>query len=76
MKRKNSWILLVLIIVIFISIPVFHVLKTKWNEDDHHSEIPYGYTNDASQLNLTKVDTIIQVPENKEEIKQFERNAY
>lgn len=27
-----------------------------------------GYTNDASQLNLTKVDTIIQVPNDKKEI--------
>lgn len=55
-------------IIIFLLIPTFHILKTKWNEKDVSIEIPKGFTNDASQLNLTKIDTIIQVPNNKNEI--------
>ncbi len=71
-KRKNSWILFVLFILICIAIPLFHVMKTKWNENNHHTTIPVGYTDDASQLNLTKIDSIIPVSENPEEmIKQL-----
>lgn len=57
-----------MIVVIFISIPIFHVLKTKWNEYKIQISTPKGYTNDASQLNLTKIDTLIQVPNDKKEI--------
>lgn len=55
-------------ILIFLSIPVIHVLKTKWNEQDIKAETPKGFTNDASQLNLTEIDTLIIVPNNKTEI--------
>lgn len=68
MRKKYLWIIGVLIIFVFLSIPIFHILKTKWNEKDISSEIPIGYTNDASQLNLTKIDTIIQLPNDKKEI--------
>lgn len=68
MKKKYIWILIILIIVVFITIPVCHVLKTKWNETDKKTDIPNGYANDASQLNLTKVDTIIKVPNDKKEM--------
>ncbi|MEN4762322.1 FAD-binding oxidoreductase [Chryseobacterium sp. C39-AII1] len=71
MKKKYLFVLLTLafISLIFISIPIFHVLKTKWNESDFHkTEIPKGYTNDASELNLTKIDTLILVPKTKPEI--------
>jgi len=71
MKKKSFYILgiFLLIALIFISIPVFHVLKTKWSENDFHkTETPKGYANDASQLNLTKIDTLIQVPKTKPEI--------
>jgi len=65
MKKKYLWIIGVLGVVLFISIPIIHILKTKLDETDHKKEIPHGYTNDASQLNLTKVDTIIEVPNDK-----------
>lgn len=68
MRKKYLWIIGILIIFVFLSIPIFHILKTKWNEKDISSEIPIGYTNDASQLNLTKIDTIIQLPNDKKEI--------
>lgn len=68
MKRKHILTIAILVVVIFISIPIFHILKTKWNEDDTRISIPEGYTNDASELNLTKIDTIILVPDDKKEI--------
>lgn len=68
MKKKHLWIIGLLTVIIFLSVPTFHILKTKWTESDKPQTIPNGYTNDASQLNLTKVDTIIQVPNDKKEI--------
>jgi FAD/FMN-containing dehydrogenase len=70
MKKKHIWIIGLLIVIIFLSVPTFHVLKTKWTENDETQTIPNGYANDASQLNLTKVDTIIQVPNDKKEIEK------
>lgn len=66
--KKRFWKIAILILTILISIPLFHLLKTKWKENDARITIPAGYTNDASQLNLTKVDTIIRVPNDKEKI--------
>lgn len=68
MKKKYFWAIGFLIVIVLLSIPTFHILKTKWNEKDVSVEIPKGFTNDASQLNLTKIDTIIKVPNNKNEI--------
>ena len=69
MKKKHFWIIGLLTLMIILSIPIFHILKTKWNENEKtEHEIPNGYTDDASQLNLTKIDTIIQVPNDKKEI--------
>lgn len=70
MKKKQIWYLAVFIILITIAIPVCHVLKTKYSETDQKEIIPKGFTDDASHLNLTKVDTIIAVPNNKEEIEK------
>ncbi|MCE2732870.1 MAG: FAD-binding oxidoreductase [Flammeovirgaceae bacterium] len=68
MKKKYLWLIGLLTVIIFLSVPTFHILKTKWTENNRTQAIPHGYINDASQLNLTKVDTIIQVPNNKKEI--------
>ncbi|HSD14374.1 MAG TPA: FAD-binding oxidoreductase [Flavobacterium sp.] len=68
MKKKHLWLIGLLTAIIFLSVPTFHILKTKWSENDKTQKIPNGYTNDASQLNLTKIDTIIQVPNDKKEI--------
>lgn len=68
MKKKHLWIVGILTVILFLSIPTFHLLKTKWNEKEIGIEIPKGFTNDASQLNLTKIDTIILVPNDKKGI--------
>ncbi|KOY87373.1 FAD-binding protein [bacterium 336/3] len=70
MKKKHIWIIGISIIIISISIPTFHILKTKWNENDTKISIPKGYIDDASQLNLTKIDTIIHVPKDRKEIEK------
>lgn len=70
MKKRYFFILGILMILIFISIPIIHVFKTKWGESENKITIPNGYTNDASQLNLTKIDTLIKVPETKPEIEK------
>lgn len=70
MKKKQIWFIAILIILIMIAIPIVHVLKTKWNETEQKQVLPKGFTNDASQLNLTKVDTIIKVPKSKLEIEK------
>ncbi len=74
MKKKHLWIIGILTIIAFISIPTLHILKTKWKEKGIDIEIPKGYTNDASKLNLTKIDTAIEVPNNKIEIEIQLRN--
>ncbi|KPH15203.1 FAD-binding oxidoreductase [Chryseobacterium sp. ERMR1:04] len=70
MKKKHFFILGFLLILLFISIPIIHVFKTKWGESKNKVIIPNGYSNDASQLNLTKIDTLIKVPETKVEIEK------
>jgi len=68
MKRKHIFYLVILVLFVLVSIPVFHLVKTYLNENDVKIEIPKGYTNDASGLNLTKVDSIIDVPSSRVEI--------
>ncbi|KUJ52553.1 FAD-dependent oxidoreductase [Chryseobacterium sp. JAH] len=68
MKRKYFVIIGILIIIALIAFPVIHILKTKWNESDEKIINPNGYANDASQLNLTKIDTLIKVPNSKTKI--------
>lgn len=74
MKKKHFWILGIISALIFLSIPTIHILNTKSKETDHRTEVPNGYTNDASGLNLTKVDTIIRVANTKREIEQQLKN--
>lgn len=68
MKKKHIIYLLIFGIIIFISIPAFHLIKTYLNEDNVKPTTPRGFTNDASGLSLTKIDSIIDVPNSKTEI--------
>lgn len=68
MQRKQIFYLLTLGLIVFISIPTFHFFKTYLSEDNVKVEIPRGYTNEASGLSLTKVDSIIDVPNSRVEI--------
>lgn len=68
MKKKHIFYLLTFGLLVFIAIPTFHLTKTYLNEDNVEIEIPKGYTNDASGLSMTKIDSIINVPNSKDEI--------
>ncbi|MCD1116386.1 FAD-binding oxidoreductase [Chryseobacterium turcicum] len=68
MKKKYLFIIGIVTVLIFLAVPVIHILKTKWKEQDIKTETPKGFTNDASQLNLTEIDTLIAVPKAKSEI--------
>ncbi len=67
MKIKFIKILLG-VVLLGLAIPIMHLIRTKLSEDAHRPVVPHGYANDASGLNLTKVDTIIPVPSTQAEI--------
>jgi len=75
MKKKLLWTICITVVVLFIITPVFHILKTKWYEEDVIVTTPKGFANDASQLNLTRVDTIIQAHNDKKEIETQLKNV-
>lgn len=52
----------------FVTVPIIHIYKTKSREHRYETVVPHGYTNDASQLNLTRVDTIISIATAKAEM--------
>lgn len=68
MKKKYLFIIAIVAVLIFLAVPLFHILNTKWHESDSKTETPKGFSNDASQLNLTEIDTLIIVPNDKTEI--------
>lgn len=70
MKKRYIFYTIIFGMLIFILIPIFHIGKTYLNEDDIIKQDPKGYTNDASGLSLTKVDSIIDVPNSKAEMIQ------
>lgn len=70
MKKKYLFIIATVAVLIFLAVPVFHILNTKWHESDSKTETPKGFSNDASQLNLTEIDTLIVVPKDKTEMVQ------
>lgn len=74
LMKKYVWKICLLILAVFLSIPLLHFIRTKWKEDGDRIVIPKGYTDDASRLNLTKVDTIISVPNSKKEIEMQLKN--
>ncbi len=68
MKKKHFLIITALLIVAFIAIPTIHLLKTKLSETDIKPKDLKGYTDDESHLNLTKIDSLILVPDNQTEL--------
>lgn len=73
MKIKYIPIIIALLLFICISKPIFHLLKTYWKENIATLDSPKGFTNDASRLNLTKIDTIIQVSsDDKQSIQELQ----
>tara|TARA_Y100000589_G_scaffold130875_1_gene124558 strand:+ start:4099 stop:5562 length:1464 start_codon:yes stop_codon:yes gene_type:complete len=69
MKINKLLKIFLTLFLIFISIPLIHLIKTKIQETEITHSIPKGYTNDESHLNLTKIDSIFDVGSNPKEIK-------
>ena len=68
MKKRYLMIVTMATLLIFLAIPVVHLVKTKLNETSQKRTIPRGFTDDESHLNLTKIDTLLKVPANTEEM--------
>lgn len=67
MKKQYSnkiWFSFFLLILVATLIPVTYLLRTKASEHQKISEIPSGYRDDVSELNLTKVNKLIDVEQN------------
>ena len=74
MKINKPIKIFITLFLIFITIPIIHLLKTKLQETEITNTIPRGYTNDESHLNLTKIDSIFDVGNNPKEIRTRLKN--
>ncbi len=68
MRKKHFLIVAALLIIAFLVIPTIHLLKTKLSETDIEPKSINGYTDDESHLNLTKIDSLILVPDSQKEV--------
>lgn len=48
-------------ILIFIAVPAIHLTRTHWQETGTQETLPPGFTDDASHLNRTRIDTLISL---------------
>ena len=72
MKKKHIIYAVLFVVIAFVSFPFIHLSKTYLQEDKSLVKIPTGFTNDASLLNLTKIDSIFNAPQSeKESIEQL-----
>lgn len=62
--NNKIWFSILLLLLVVVLIPVTHLLRTKASEHQKISEIPSGYRDDVSELNLTKVNKLIDVEQN------------
>lgn len=46
-------------ILIFLAVPAIHLIRTHWQETGTQETLPPGFTDDASHLNRTRIDTLI-----------------
>lgn len=71
-KNNRPWLLLIigLVIVLSIALPILHLLSTKLHQQQSVPNIATGYSNDASQLNLTPVHRVVAVAAQPEQMRQ------
>ena len=67
MKKKHIFYLVAIVLTAVISSPFIFLSKTYLKEDNINRRIPQGFTNYASQLSLTKIDSIFDAPTSKTE---------
>jgi len=59
---KVSILLLVILILAVIARPLHYILKNYLRKEQGRSPIPRGFTDDASRLNRTKIDSLMVIP--------------
>ncbi len=71
-RQKKLWIWMVLGVIIgfFVILPIGHLLKTKFQQHPPETPMATGQTNDASQLNLTNVKSVVDVAKEPEQMRQ------
>ncbi|WP_223845592.1 FAD-binding oxidoreductase [Flavobacterium selenitireducens] len=68
MRRKKIALTGIGILLLFLSFPIAFIVRTALSEDGHKLSVPSGYANDASELNLTKVDSVIDIAKSKDSL--------
>lgn len=61
------YLLLFLVMTVVISRPILHLAQTAWNDTDAREPAPEGYVDDASRMNLTRLNEVWPVPINTSE---------
>lgn len=71
-KNNRRWFFLLfgLVIVLSIALPIWHLINTKLHQKQSAAEASTGYSNDASQLNLTPVHRVVAVAAQPEQMRQ------
>lgn len=67
-RKRTRWIMAIAIVLLAISgRPAWHLWRTVKNDGRSLPEIPRGFANDASRLNLTKVNRVWDIPDDAEQ---------
>lgn len=72
-NKKNRWLLVLIIsvvIILSIALPIWHLLSTKLHQQQPIEHAAQGFSNDASQLNLTPVNRVVAVAAEPEQMRQ------
>ncbi|MDA0660104.1 MAG: hypothetical protein O3C60_14855 [Planctomycetota bacterium] len=71
-KRRRKLRLLVAVllgsVMLFVGRPAWHVGMAIFSDDDALEQIPAGYANDASRLNLTRVAEVWTAPSDRQRL--------
>src|SRR5438128_2185645 len=76
MKRTLGRILLpclglvILLLIVLIAHPVFHIVGTIWKDRNEITPAPKGTADDASRLDQTNIAETWEIPANREEAEQ------
>lgn len=68
--RFWAWFLLVLVVSAAIALPIWHLMSTKFQQKQSNAAVMQGYSNDASQLNLTAVHRVVDVAAQPAQMRQ------
>lgn len=63
LKRTRWFVAIMVLLLVVLGRPAWHLWRTVKSDDFLLPEIPPGFVNDASRLNLTKVDRVWDIPE-------------